>query len=125
MDGSSHSVTVERDIRIPTRDRDIALSADIYRPSGAGPVPALVTVMPYRKDYVAGATYEGPARWFAGHGYASVVVDLRGTGASDGVRRPEFDPGDGDDGVAAIEWAAAQPWCDGAVGGWGMSYAAH
>src|SRR6185437_9546077 len=74
---------------------------------------------------VAGGSYDQPARWFAARGYAGLVVDLLGTGDSDGIRRPEFDPGDADDGIAAIEWAAAQPWCDGAVGMWGLSYAAN
>lgn len=121
----THDLVVERDVRIPTGEPGVTLSADVYRPATPDRVPALVTVVPYRKDYVAGATYEAPARWFAEQGYASVIVDLRGTGASDGIRRPEFDPGDGDDAVAAIEWAAAAPWCDGSVGAWGLSYAAN
>ncbi len=116
---------MERDSRVPTADRAVTLSADVYRPVTDRRVPALITVIPYRKDYIAGATYDAPAHWFAAQGFASVIVDLRGTGASDGQRRPEFDPGEGDDGVATIEWVAAQPWCDGAVGMWGMSYAAN
>ncbi len=115
---------VERDLRLPTGQPGLSLSADLYRPLVDHPVPALVTLGPYGKDFVAGAGAEGPARWFADHGYASLVVDLLGTGASDGRRRPEFDPGDGDDAIAAIEWVAAQPWCTGAVGLWGLSYAA-
>src|SRR5258705_6516112 len=38
--------------------------------------------------------------------------------------RPPFDPGEGDDGVAAVKWAAGQSWCDGSVGLWGFSYGA-
>jgi putative CocE/NonD family hydrolase len=116
---------IQRDVRIPTGVQGLTLSADVYRPRTEEPVPALVTVLPYRKDFVAGASYDEPARWFAARGYASLVVDLLGTGESDGIRRPEFDPGDADDGIAAIEWGAAQPWCDGAVGMWGLSYAAN
>lgn len=118
-------LVIERDRRIPTGEPGVTLSADVYRPATNDPVPALVTVSPYRKDFIAGATYDAPARWFADHGYASIVVDLRGTGASDGIRRPEFGPGDGDDALAAIAWAADQPWCDGTVGAWGISYAAN
>jgi uncharacterized protein len=118
-------VAFHRDVRIPTGRPGVTLSADVYRPVTDRPMPALVTVLPYRKDFVAGAGYDGPARWFAARGYAGLVVDLLGTGASDGVRRPEFDPGDADDALAAIDWAAAQPWCDGAVGMWGLSYAAN
>jgi uncharacterized protein len=120
-----YQVTIVHDVRIPTAEPGVTLSADVYRPLTDDPVPALVTVMPYRKDYIAGATYEAPARWFAERGYASAVVDMLGTGSSDGVRRPEFDPGDGDDAVAAIDWIARQRWCDGAIGMWGMSYAAN
>jgi putative CocE/NonD family hydrolase len=119
------SIEIQRDARIPSGVPGLTLSADVYRPRVDVPVPALVTVLPYRKDFVAGAGYEEPARWFAERGYASLVVDLLGTGQSDGIRRPEFDPGDADDGVAAVGWAAGQPWCDGAVGMWGLSYAAN
>ncbi len=119
------AVEVHRDVRIPTSVPGVTLSADLYRPPAADPVPVLVTVQPYRKDFVAGKGCHGPAAWFAEHGYASLVVDLRGTGSSDGVRRPEFDPHDADDAITAIEWAAAQPWCDGTAGMWGISYAAN
>jgi hypothetical protein len=118
-------IDIQRDVRIPTGVPGLTLSADVYRPRTEVPVPALVTVLPYRKDFVAGGSYDEPARWFAARGYAGLVVDLLGTGDSDGIRRPEFDPGDADDGIAAIGWAAAQPWCDGAVGMWGLSYAAN
>lgn len=118
------AVEVVRDVRVPTAMPGSTLSADVYRPVSVSPTPALVTVVPYRKDFAGGLALDGPARWFAAHGYASVVVDLRGTGSSDGVRRPEFDPGEADDALAAIAWAAAQDWCDGAVGMWGHSYSA-
>jgi putative CocE/NonD family hydrolase len=118
-------IEIKRDVRIPTGVPGLTLSADLYRPQVDEPVPALVTVLPYRKDFIAGGSYDEPARWFAARGYASLVVDLLGTGDSDGIRRPEFDPGDADDGVAAVEWATGQPWCDGSVGMWGLSYAAN
>ena len=118
-------IDIRRDVRIPTGMPGLTLSADVYRPRADRPVPVLVTVLPYRKDFVAGGSYDEPARWFAARGYASLVVDLLGTGDSDGIRRPEFDPGDADDGIAAVEWAAAEPWCDGSVGVWGLSYAAN
>ena len=119
-----HDVEVFRDVRIPTGDPEVTLSADVYRPVGVAAVPALLTLLPYRKDAGAGLANERALRWFAGHGYASVLVDFRGTGSSDGRQRPPFDPGEADDGVAAVEWAAGQPWCDGNVGMWGHSYGA-
>jgi len=126
----------QRDVRIPIgagvtggggrlAQPGVTLSADLHRPDTDRPVPVLVTVQPYRKDFGGGDGYASAADWFAARGYASLIVDLRGTGASDGVRRPEFDPGDADDAGAAIEWAASQPWCSGTAGAWGISYAAN
>ena len=121
---AAFAVDVVRDVRIPTAVPQETLAADLYRPVTDRPVPLLLTVLPYRKDFVAGVAHDGPARWFAERGYASLLVDLAGTGSSDGERRPEFDPGDGDDAVAAIDWATGQSWCDGSVGMWGHSYGA-
>ena len=89
-----------------------------------GPFPALVTVVPYRKDGAAGVFYGPILRWFAERGYAGLLVDFLGTGSSDGSQRPPFDPGEADDGVAAVEWAARQTWSSGKVGMWGHSYGA-
>lgn len=123
-----HGVRILRDIRIPApgaaADLSATLSADLYLPAGTDPVPALVSVLPYRKDAFAGIGHAETLHFFAAHGYAALLVDFRGTGSSDGPARPPFDPAEADDGVAAIEWAARQPWCTGAVGMWGHSYGA-
>ncbi|HVV12143.1 CocE/NonD family hydrolase [Amycolatopsis sp.] len=119
-----HLVEVRRDVRIPTAEPGVTLSADVFRPADAGPVPALLTILPYRKDAGAGLANGPTAHWFAERGCASVLVDFRGTGSSDGRQRPPFDPGEADDGVAAVAWAAEQPWCNGNVGMWGHSYGA-
>ena len=50
---------------------------------------------------------------FAGHGYACVRVDLRGSGDSDGRAEDEYLQQELDDGVEVMRWIAAQPWCDG------------
>lgn len=117
-------VRIVRGVRIPTREPGCTLAADLFLPATAAAAPALVTLTPYRRDGLGGVGVADLMTWFAVRGYAGVVVDLRGTGSSDGALRPPFDPGEGDDGVAAVEWAAAQPWCDGAVGMWGFSYTA-
>ena len=54
--------------------------------------------------------------YFAGHGYAGVRVDLRGSGDSDGILEDEYLPQEQDDALEVIEWLAAQPWCSGSVG---------
>jgi hypothetical protein len=60
--------------------------------------------------------------YFAGHGYAAVRVDLRGSGDSDGLLFDEYLPQEHDDAVEVIRWIAAQPWCTGAVGMMGISW---
>lgn len=124
-DRPMYEVEVRYDVRIPTADPDVTLSADVYLPIGAPKVPALVSAYPYRKDLLAPQLVGDTFRWFAERGYAGVLVDILGTGSSDGVRRPEFHVGEGDDAVAAIEWAARQDWCTGDVGMWGQSYGAY
>jgi hypothetical protein len=119
-----YEVRVVRGVRVPTGAPGADLAADLFLPLGAGPVPALVTMMPYRKDALGGVGAADTVRRFAAHGYAGVLVDLRGTGSSDGVAHPPFDPAEGADGAAVVEWAAGQPWCTGAVGMWGFSYSA-
>lgn len=119
-----YQVRIVRGVRIGTAEPGATLAADLFLPSGAGRVPAVVTVLPYRKDVLGGAGCWDLLRWFARHGYAGVLVDVRGLGSSDGRPRPPFDPDEAEDGVAAVEWAARQPWCSGAVGMWGFSYGA-
>lgn len=119
-----YRVDITRDVRIPVQQADVTLSADVYRPRSEGTVPALVMVLPYRKDTLTGVIHHRAFQWLAERGYACLLVDFRGTGSSDGVVRPPFDPGEADDAVAAIEWAAVQPWCSGKVGMWGLSYGA-
>lgn len=118
------AVEVTRNVRIPTGSSNITLAATLFMPVGAGKVPALVTIYPYLKDAGAGIQNDAELRWFAARGYACLLVDFQGIGASDGAQRVPFDAGEADDGAAAIAWAAAQDWCTGAVGMWGMSYGA-
>jgi uncharacterized protein len=120
----SRDVRVLRDLRVPTDDPAITLSADLFIATTLDRVPVLVTLLPYRNDAASGIEYDAALRWFAARGYACLLVDFRGTGASDGEQRSPFDPKEADDALVAIEWAAHQPWCNGRVGMWGMSYGA-
>ena len=117
-----HGVVVERNLLIPLPD-GVRLAADLFRPAGDGRWPALVDFLPYHKDGRGGRQdVEAVNRHFAARGYAALTVDLRGLGSSDGVNRFPFDPQEARDGHEAVEWAARQPWCDGNVGMWGVSY---
>lgn len=100
------------------------LAARLWLPQDAeqSPVPALFEFIPYRKS--DGTTHRDSLRqpYFAGHGYAVVRVDLRGSGDSDGVLTDEYTMQEHDDAVSVIAWLAEQPWCDGNVGMMGISW---
>jgi putative CocE/NonD family hydrolase len=100
------------------------LAARVWLPADAEatPVPAILEYIPYRKRDLTRARDEPMHHYFAGHGYAAVRVDLRGTGDSDGVLADEYTEQEHDDAVEVIAWIAAQPWCTGAVGVMGISW---
>jgi len=117
-----HEVRRIRNVLIPLAD-GAELAASLYLPDAPGPHPALISYYPYRKDDLVGAGYEYARSELAAHGYASLLVDFRGTGSSSGVCTTTFDlRAEGRDGAQAVDWAGAQEWCDGNVGVWGMSY---
>ena len=98
------------------------LAARIWRPVDPTPVPAILEYLPYRKrDLTAERDAQNHA-WFAGHGYAGVRVDLRGSGDSDGVLEDEYTQQEFEDGLAVLRWLAEQPWCTGDVGMIGISW---
>ncbi len=100
------------------------LAARIWLPEDAPsrPVPAILEYVPYRKD---DATFLRDARmhpYFAGHGYAAVRVDMRGSGNSDGILKDEYLPQEQEDAIVVLRWLAEQPWCTGRVGMIGKSW---
>lgn len=108
---------VERDVAVPMRD-GVVLRADVLRPAAAGPFAVLVYRTPYNKQWSL-ENYTTFAHAVE-RGYAVVVQDVRGRYASDGeyvAYRHE-----GQDGFDTIEWAARQPWSNGDVGSFGLSY---
>jgi putative CocE/NonD family hydrolase len=116
-------IRVERNLLIPLVD-GATLAADLYCPDAPGPFPTLVSFYPYHKDDLIGGANEWPRRYFAARGYACLLVDFRGLGSSSGVAWDAMDSAEGRDGAEMIEWAAGQPFCDGNVGMWGLSYGA-
>jgi predicted acyl esterase len=108
---------------IPLKDGTM-LAARIWLPEDAeqNPVPAILEYLPYRKR---DGTYERDALthpYLAGHGYAGVRVDIRGSGESTGLLLDEYAKQEQDDGLEVIAWLAAQPWCNGSVGMMGISW---
>lgn len=124
---------VRSSIYVEVRD-GTKLAVDIFRPTENGeptadPLPVIWTHHRYhravmREDgQVSSIVDDAPAlRLLLRHGYVVAAVDVRGGGASYGTRRGEFSPEETLDAYDMTEWFAAQPWCDGNVGMYGLSY---
>jgi putative CocE/NonD family hydrolase len=91
-------------------------------PDSEKPCAAILEYLPYRKDDYSAKRDSNTIAHFAKHQYACVRVDMRGSGSSDGVLYDEYTDQEIDDGVAVIEWIAAQPWCNGKVATMGISW---
>jgi putative CocE/NonD family hydrolase len=118
-----HTVRVIENCWIPMSD-GCRLAARLWLPADAeiSPVPAILEYIPYRKrDFTRGRD-EPMHHYFAGHGYAAVRVDLRGSGDSDGLLLDEYLKQEHDDALEVIRWLVQQPWCSGAVGMMGKSW---
>ena len=100
----------------------LAARAWIPERAESEPVPAIVEYIPYRKRDNKRARDQSIHAYFAGHGYACLRVDMRGSGESDGVLLDEYLPQEQEDGLALLEWIAAQPWCNGRTGLMGLSW---
>ena len=130
---AEYRLIVDRDVDVPMRD-GARLKADVIRPDDGGKFPAILNLGPYQKDkvWVPPATLEEKPNalmnwetvnpeWWVPRGYACVRVDGRGSGKSPGQCEP-WSLQEAIDFYDAIEWAAAQPWCNGKVGLSGISY---
>lgn len=100
------------------------LSARAWLPVNAQqePVPAILEYIPYRKRDGTKTRDEQMHPYWASHGYATVRVDMRGCGESDGLLMDEYLQQELDDGVEVIHWLAQQSWCTGKVGMMGKSW---
>jgi putative CocE/NonD family hydrolase len=111
-------VLIQRDVPAVMRD-GTTLMSNVYRPSGSGEYPVLLTRLPYGKDLPLGTSVLDPVK-AAEAGYIVVVQDVRGRYRSEG----EFVPfvNEYEDGYDTVEWAAELPGSDGSVGMYGLSY---
>lgn len=118
-----YGVSVTKNIRIPMAD-GITLATDHYRPfsksNGTGKLPTILIRTPYSKDGIEGLVNTFICHRFAERGYHVISQDTRGAFGSEG----EFEPfvHEAQDGRATLDWIAKQPWFNGSVGMWGMSY---
>ena len=104
-------------VHVPMRD-GVRLSAHLHRPDAEGRFPAILQCTPYRKGRI------GAHHPIVEHGYATVMFDVRGTGDSEGWTDSVYSDAERLDCCEMVEWAAGQPWCNGNVGMWGISYGA-
>ena len=118
-----HEVREIENVFLPAAD-GCRLAARIWLPADAErePVPAILEALPYRKRDFMRRRDEQMHRYYAGHGYASVRLDLRGAGDSEGLLEDEYLPQETSDVCDAIGWLAEQPWCSGSVGMTGISW---
>jgi len=107
-----------------TVDDGTRLAARIWRPvtSEEQPVPAVLEMIPYRRRDLTAERDSIHHPYLAGHGYACVRVDLRGSGDSEGVLTDEYLERELQDAEQVLAWLAEQPWCDGRTGMMGISW---
>jgi uncharacterized protein len=115
--GAQAPFRVDTEVPVPMRD-GVVLRADVFRPAADGRYPVLVHRTPYGRDELPQGSplVQAAVR----RGYAVVLQDVRGRYQSAGTLAPYFQ--EGRDGYDTIEWAARQPWSDGRVGTFGLSY---
>jgi uncharacterized protein len=99
------------------------LRYSVLLPKASGRFPVLINYSGYDAGSIGGAAYlrddttmsSSLDRTLVEHGYAVMGVNARGTGCSAG-QFEYLSPSYGEDGRDAVEFAAVQPWSDGAVG---------
>ena len=121
---TNFQVHSQRHVMVPMRD-GVNLAADVHRPARDGqPVEGSFPVLLHRTPYNKSAEVRVlEASFFTTRGYVTVVQDCRGRYSSEGGFSKYVD--EGPDGYDTLEWLAGQPWCNGKVGTYGLSYAAH
>ncbi|MFC5139102.1 CocE/NonD family hydrolase [Actinomycetospora rhizophila] len=138
-----YAISRTNSVTIPVRD-GTRLRADVFLPSDGEPTttsssagevhddpdgivaPALFSFTAYPRQVQdlgapLGFIEAGASDFFVPRGYAHVIVNARGTAGSEGTFGL-YDGQEHEDVHDVVEWMADQPWCDGSVGGIGISY---
>jgi uncharacterized protein len=112
------SFRVVTDVMVAMRD-GVELATDLWIPDH-GPSPTLLVRLPYGKNVFPTLPLLPRTTALLEAGYSVVWQDCRGTGRSTGEFIPHID--DPQDGTDTIAWLREQPWCDGNIGAYGLSY---
>jgi predicted acyl esterase len=127
-----YDVLVDRDIKVRMPD-GTTLDGDIYRPASNERFPVILGAHAYNKHLqsppirpvgftpMRGYMESGDSTFFARRGYVHAVFNVRGSGNSEGFYQL-MGPIEVRDVCDLIDWLAAQPWSNGAVGMFGVSY---
>jgi putative CocE/NonD family hydrolase len=102
----------------------VRLAATLYMPDDdTGPWPAILELLPYRKDDWTLERDLALYPYVVDRGYVGARVDIRGTGRSEGgLPDGEYSDQELEDAVEVIAWLASRPWSTGSVGMWGISW---
>ncbi|MEM7799114.1 MAG: CocE/NonD family hydrolase [Chloroflexota bacterium] len=111
-----NDMQVERGLKMTTAD-GVTLVGDLYRPKTTAIPPVILIRTAYSRSTVSSTPF---AYFFSRRGYSVFVQDVRGTGDSGGDFVPLVH--ERADGRAAVEWMTQQPWCNGEIATFGLSY---
>ena len=112
----------------------VRLAIDVYLPESTVDhqekhFPTILILTPYYRRFKVTALGAEPSPniaiyrdFFVPRGYALVVVDVRGSGASFGARDCFRSPREREDYREIANWVVAQPWSSGTIGSTGISY---
>lgn len=115
----------------------VRIAIDLWLPAtleAGAKIPALVNATRYVRAnslgplarwgmrLSGGSEADRETEWHNNAGYAVVKVDARGSGASTGSRQIEWSPDEVEDYGEVVDWIVRQPWSNGRVGAYGVSY---
>ncbi len=129
-----HAGVRNKSLYLPMRD-GVQIAVDVMLPADLRDgqrIPALLIMARYWRSFDMRVPDQpnkaliGPrertADYLIARGFALVVVDSRGSGASTGVVRFPWSPEELADYAEVAAWVSEQPWCSGRVGAYGISY---
>lgn len=111
----------------------VKIAVDLYLPKNLPPGARIPAILQQTRYYRSNRLHV-PLDWFwndlpekrvctfTTHGYAWVLIDVRGSGASFGSRLQEWSPEEIRDGTEVVDWIISQPWSNQKVGAFGGSY---